>query len=663
MALVLGLSMAAGVSADTDGEAPVFNDVQKESLYYYKPVYWAAKEGIAKGYNDGSFGVGDTLTRKDMMLFLWRYSGRPECDGELPFVDCANFSKTSDTYKALVWGYKNGITRGTDSTHFSPYDPVNRKDAMIMLYRVAGKPSAEGVLSFKDCNYDEGTDTYNSILWGSSNGITKGYADGTFAPKEDCTREQVITFLYRYYLLASEEAGDDDTDDKEKYRDPDIHILKDLADDTLEVPELIVEGDKWPCDESVLQEAWEKYYRYMYVVYGPIADDFFEQGLTWRMTEETLAERVNEQYPEENLITMGIQVASEDVKQCIDGLLHETGHIWLQNNNEALQFDYGQWIWEAQTNLFERIVAAEGERECALAGYADLIEYAGWEALNGTVTDGDKAYRSFSDISGSFALYYLDTVLSTPGTYDYWQKVSVARTEYCKAHNCSETNREVLSQIMDEVANGKTIDGMKPSEWLFSRAVSNINGADGTYLTVFGNYQDSFGIDMRVTAYGFTRKNGKETGLSGNKVTFKLYDASGNMLGSETATLEDNGVIEKLNVDISGSINDYSAVRITAQTTVNGVTYTDTNYTLRTAEDDIIGATDNRMFFILINEDETINTSLTDVAVEGGYNVDTSHLKDGLLIVQAEQGESVTLFGKTYSKPAGARTIPIVAEQ
>ena len=449
------------------------------------------------------------------------------------------------------------------------------------------------------------------------------------------------------------------------YQDRTPNILATLADSALTAPTLYVLGDKWPCSETTLKENWEKFYKYMTVVYGPIADDFFTQGLTWKMTEETLAERVNEQYPEENLITMGIQSASEDTESCLDGLIHETGHIWLQNNNEALQFDYGQWIWEAQTILFEKIMAGEGMGENAiLANSYDLYEYVGWEGLNGTLADGDKAQRSYSDFSAGSALYYLDTALSSPGTYDYWKTVSILRTKYCKENNCSSTNKETLSSIMDEAANGKTFDGLKPSEWLFTRNVSNINGSDGTYLTVFGNYFDNLGRDLRVSAYGFTREDGVETGLTGD-LNVKLYDAKGNKKAEKTFTLDGNGCIEKENLEIDGrnvsseDFEDYSAVRIVGETTVNGKKYTDTNYTIITSREDYITATDNRIFFILINEDETINTSLSSVSVKGAYNVDTSHLANGLLIVQVNQGEDVTLFGKTYTKPQGSRIIPV----
>lgn len=464
--------------------------------------------------------------------------------------------------------------------------------------------------------------------------------------------------------------GPDPMDDFnfEDNSDPEVHILDNLKDESLVAPTLYIKGDRWPCDEQVLQDAWKKYYLYLNVIFGPIADDFSEQGLTWQMDDRTLSARINEQIPAENRIEMGIPVASEDTRQCIAGLVHETGHIWLQNNNDSVMYNTGQWLWEAHTILGERILVAEGIDEGSLPNYYDLFEYVGKDVLNGVMTDGDKANRSFSDFSASCALYYLDTALSTPGTYDYWQKVSMERVKYCVETNAPFTENDVLCEIMDRVADGKTMDGMKPSEWLFSRAVSNTKGPDGTFLSVYGNYADNLGKDIRANVYGAKRTSGRETGLNGQEVEVVYYDAKNNEMGSATVSLGENGTAEKFQFSNgdrrleADSFEDYSAARIVAKANVDGKEYTDTNYTIVINRDDRISATDNRMFFILINEDESINSLLTEVNVEGAYKVDDSHLENGLLILHVNQGEDVKLFGKTYTKPQGSRIIPIVVE-
>ena len=99
--------------------------------------------------------------------------------------------------KRLHRGIAEGITKGYSDGTFKPDNQMLRKDVLIMLYRAFGCPDVTGEISFCDCDYPATSDTYKAILWASQNGITKGYGDGTFRPNDECTREQILTFLYR----------------------------------------------------------------------------------------------------------------------------------------------------------------------------------------------------------------------------------------------------------------------------------------------------------------------------------------------------------------------------------------------------------------------------------------------------------------------------------
>ena len=188
----------SGVSGDPDYQ------------YFYKPVYWAADEGITRGYSSGEysgkFGVGLNCSRGELAVFLWRYCGSPTGYGDARkmFGD-VSYAASSSFNKAIAWAYTKGITKGyaeQGKTNFHPNDPITRKDVMIMLYRVAGKPSVSGSLKFTDCQtYKKTSDTYKAILWGAKNGITNGYANGEFGVGRNCLREQIVTFLYRYSRL------------------------------------------------------------------------------------------------------------------------------------------------------------------------------------------------------------------------------------------------------------------------------------------------------------------------------------------------------------------------------------------------------------------------------------------------------------------------------
>ena len=176
-----------------------FTDVRDSSAYYYNAIEWGRANGIATGFPDGTFGVGETCTRRETLIFLWRMFGRmavSDIDISSSFSDMLYGTGTA-TYQAASWGIVKGITKGYSDGAFKPDSPVTRKDVLIMLYRATKRPYVDGTMPFTDCQYDEGTDTYNAILWAWQEGITNGYGDGTFRPDDDCTREQILTFLFR----------------------------------------------------------------------------------------------------------------------------------------------------------------------------------------------------------------------------------------------------------------------------------------------------------------------------------------------------------------------------------------------------------------------------------------------------------------------------------
>ena len=190
----------------------MFKDVTDPAKYYFNPVNWAADNAITVGYtsgtNAGKFGVGLNCTRKDLMIFLWRFAGSKTGygDARAMFNDMSASGPSTAANKAIAWAYSTGIAKGYSDGGFHPNSPIVRKDVMIMLYRLAGKPAVSGTLKFTDCQtLKKGTDTYNAILWGSNNGITKGYSSGQykgqFGNNLDCLREQIVTFLFRYHNL------------------------------------------------------------------------------------------------------------------------------------------------------------------------------------------------------------------------------------------------------------------------------------------------------------------------------------------------------------------------------------------------------------------------------------------------------------------------------
>lgn len=176
-------------------EIPVnpFYDIA-ESDYYYDAVLWAVSEGVTSGQTSNTFAPLLDCTRAQVVTFLWRAAGSPEPVGAgnaFTDVDSGSYYE-----KAVQWAVENGITTGTTSTTFSPDMIVTRAQVVTFLWRTAGCPAAYGVNSFADVP----TDAYysNAVQWAVRNGITTGTGANLFSPDANCTRAQVVTFLYRY---------------------------------------------------------------------------------------------------------------------------------------------------------------------------------------------------------------------------------------------------------------------------------------------------------------------------------------------------------------------------------------------------------------------------------------------------------------------------------
>ena len=180
--------------------ASVFIDVRDPSHAYYKAIYWAVKKGITKGYSDGNFGINKPCTRGEMIMFLWRFAGKPapKSVSKSPFADVP---KSHTFYRAVLWAYQKGITKGYPDGKFGVNKNVSRGESMMFLWRLKGKknPTTVSASPFRDVPKKH--TFYKAILWGYQKHITTGYTSGvqkgTFGINENCTRGQIVTFLYR----------------------------------------------------------------------------------------------------------------------------------------------------------------------------------------------------------------------------------------------------------------------------------------------------------------------------------------------------------------------------------------------------------------------------------------------------------------------------------
>lgn len=184
--------VSSGGSGSGGSSAPTyrFDDVA-ENDYYYKAVLWAAGAGITSGTSATTFGPHVTVTRAQMMTFLWRANGAPKAAGSNPFTDVS----TGDYYyDAVLWAVANGMTSGTSAARFSPDAAVTRSQAVTFLWRAAGSPAGSGS-KFDDVAADAWY--AHAVAWAVANGITSGTGSSSFSPEAAVSRAQAVTFLWR----------------------------------------------------------------------------------------------------------------------------------------------------------------------------------------------------------------------------------------------------------------------------------------------------------------------------------------------------------------------------------------------------------------------------------------------------------------------------------
>ena len=188
---------ASGTMAITIAQTMNFIDV-KASDFFYEPVKWAVSNKITNGTSSTTFSPYKNCNRAEIVTFLWRAAGTPEPTvTRNPFTD-VNSVRDASYYKAILWASQKGIPAGTNATTFSPYQECTRSQIVTFLYRYAGKPSGYYSNPFKDVSSVNEASYYNAILWAVGKGITQGTSTTTFSPYASCTRGEAVTFLYRY---------------------------------------------------------------------------------------------------------------------------------------------------------------------------------------------------------------------------------------------------------------------------------------------------------------------------------------------------------------------------------------------------------------------------------------------------------------------------------
>ena len=170
----------------------IFTDVPSGS-YYEEAVQWAAANGVTTGTDSTHFSPDGLCTRAQAVTFLWRAAGSPAPKSSaMPFIDVP---AGSYYYDAVLWAVENGITKGTSDTAFSPGKTCTRAQIVTFLWRSQNAPAAGSSNPFTDV---AAGDYYaGAVLWAVKENVTKGTGSTTFSPDDNCTRAQIVTFLWR----------------------------------------------------------------------------------------------------------------------------------------------------------------------------------------------------------------------------------------------------------------------------------------------------------------------------------------------------------------------------------------------------------------------------------------------------------------------------------
>ena len=186
------VTVAATFKASAPTGKNPFIDVPAGS-YYEDAVVWAVEKGITSGTSAVTFDPNGNCTRAQAVTFLWRAAGSPAPKTKgMPFTDVPSGSYY---YDAVLWAMEQGITKGTSDTAFSPNASCTRAQIVTFLWRANGSPAVSGNSAFTDV----AADAYYAaaVTWAEKNGVTGGIGNGLFGSNNNCTRAQIVTFLYR----------------------------------------------------------------------------------------------------------------------------------------------------------------------------------------------------------------------------------------------------------------------------------------------------------------------------------------------------------------------------------------------------------------------------------------------------------------------------------
>ena len=189
------LMEAGSTGCAKDGTCPIaeFSDASP-TAWYHDGVHYCLENGMMHGYGNGEFRPNSNVTRAEVAQILYNREGRPSANAGGAFKDVP---KDMWCFSAVTWGQEKGLLKGYNDGGFRPGESITREQLAAIIWRYAGSPAAEGSLSFTDAN-SIASYAKDAALWAAREGIIGGYNDGSFGPGRSATRAETATILARY---------------------------------------------------------------------------------------------------------------------------------------------------------------------------------------------------------------------------------------------------------------------------------------------------------------------------------------------------------------------------------------------------------------------------------------------------------------------------------
>lgn len=664
IALLLCLCMAITLLPMTALAANT-NDETRDFTFELAMAYDLKELGLfdSVGTNsDGSanFELSRAPSRLEALVMqLWLLGKGSEAKaykGRCPFTDVPDWGKPY-----VAYAYKKKLTSGSSKTKFGMRD-ASCAMYLTLVLRALGYSDEDGaddpfMLAKSLKLLPEGVDTKNflradfvDITYAALYAVKKG-GDQTLS--ESLVAQGVFT--------------------AEKFEEiADERLLKAHT-----IPELRLEGD-WPCSEKLLQKKWKEIYPY-YCRYHGLPTKILTEGVTWKWDGGVTGSDYVDYSAATNTVTMNRvnqhRYFSDDFHYDYEDLflhcMHETSHLFWQAGSENIMTGFGQWAWEATALVAESMFFAERYNDYNHSNMRrfDCTEFCGRDAVNGVFSDSNKYDRTIANGSATDTFIYLCSVLSDEGEWNYFTKVNGLRIKRFEETGELKVTLDEYAALLDEAAEGRTIDGMKPSEWFKARAIANTDGAVGDYLIVYPLRSIDNSAAISYACWNrFVDEQGdkREKAYTNQSIKLKAFTPSGKLVGRGTVQTNDCG-IGGTELRLASGITDNTALKVTATTTIGGKTLTTATYTVYN-QFQVKPDVKEFMYLILLDSDGDIVTNIkkADVKVTGARSVDTSALSGGVLVLNvATSGTAnINIGGKTlkFSQPIGVRVIPIIVK-